>query len=54
MDNNDSAFYDRFVNIYFPHKFFTNEETFELIGQHETETGQLFDPSVKKEKRAKM
>jgi hypothetical protein len=27
--------------------YFTNEETFELIGQHETETGQLFDPSVK-------
>jgi hypothetical protein len=27
--------------------YFTNEETFELLGQHETETGQLFDPSVK-------
>ena len=27
--------------------YFTNEETLELIGQHETETGQLFDPSVK-------
>ncbi len=27
--------------------FFTNEETFELLGQHETETGQLFDQSVK-------
>jgi hypothetical protein len=28
--------------------YFTNEETLELLGQHETETGQLFDPSVKK------
>ncbi len=27
--------------------YFSNEETFELLGQHETETGQLFDPSVK-------
>jgi hypothetical protein len=27
--------------------YFTDEETLELIGQHETETGQLFDPSVK-------
>jgi hypothetical protein len=27
--------------------YFTNEETFELLGQHERETGQLFDPSVK-------
>jgi predicted AAA+ superfamily ATPase len=27
--------------------YFTNEETFELLGQHEAETGQLFDPSVK-------
>lgn len=27
--------------------YFTNEETFELLGQHETETEQLFDPSVK-------
>ena len=27
--------------------YFTNEETLELMGQHETETGQLFDPSVK-------
>ena len=27
--------------------YFTNEETLELLGQHETETGQLFDPSVK-------
>ncbi len=27
--------------------YFTNEETLELIGQHERETGQLFDPSVK-------
>ena len=27
--------------------FFTNEETLELLGQHEAETGQLFDPSVK-------
>ena len=27
--------------------YFTTEETFELIGQHETETGQLFHPSVK-------
>jgi hypothetical protein len=27
--------------------YFTNQETFELLGQHETETGQLFDPSVK-------
>ncbi len=28
--------------------YFTNEESLELFGQHETETGQLFDPSVKK------
>ena len=27
--------------------YFTNEETLELLGQHEQETGQLFDPSVK-------
>lgn len=27
--------------------YFTNEETLELLEQHETETGQLFDPSVK-------
>ena len=27
--------------------YFTNEETLELLGQHETETGQLFDHSVK-------
>jgi hypothetical protein len=27
--------------------YFTDEETLELLGQHETETGQLFDPSVK-------
>ena len=27
--------------------YFTNEETAELLGQHEAETGQLFDPSVK-------
>ena len=27
--------------------YFTDEETAELLGQHETETGQLFDPSVK-------
>ena len=27
--------------------YFTNEETLELLGQHETETGQLFAPSVK-------
>ncbi len=27
--------------------FFTNEETYELLGQHETETGQLFDKKVK-------
>ncbi len=26
--------------------YFTNEETIELLGQHERETGQLFDPSV--------
>jgi hypothetical protein len=26
--------------------YFTNEETLELLGQHETSTGQLFDPSV--------
>jgi AAA-like domain len=26
--------------------YFTDEETKELIGQHETETGQIFDPSV--------
>ena len=27
--------------------YFTNEETLELLNQHERETGQLFDPSVK-------
>ncbi len=27
--------------------FFTNDEVFELLGQHETETGQLFDEKVK-------
>jgi hypothetical protein len=27
--------------------YFTNEEVLELFGQHEAETGQLFDPSVK-------
>ncbi len=27
--------------------YFTNEEVFELIGQHETETGQLFETKVK-------
>ena len=27
--------------------YFTDTETLELLGQHETETGQLFDPSVK-------
>ena len=27
--------------------YFTNAEASELLGQHETETGQLFDPSVK-------
>ena len=27
--------------------YFTNEETFELLHQHETETGQLFDKKVK-------
>jgi AAA-like domain len=27
--------------------YFTHEETFDLLGQHETETGQLFDPKVK-------
>ncbi len=27
--------------------YFTNEEVFELLGQHETETGQLFDKKVK-------
>ena len=27
--------------------YFTNEETLELFNQHERETGQLFDPSVK-------
>ena len=27
--------------------YFTNEETRELLGQHETETGQLFDDKVK-------
>jgi hypothetical protein len=27
--------------------YFTNEETLELFAQHERETGQLFDPSVK-------
>jgi hypothetical protein len=27
--------------------YFTNEETRDLLGQHEQETGQLFDPSVK-------
>ena len=28
--------------------YFTDEETLELLNQHERETGQLFDPSVKK------
>jgi hypothetical protein len=28
--------------------YFTNDETAELLNQHERETGQLFDPSVKK------
>ncbi len=28
--------------------YFTNEETLELFNQHERETGQLFDPTVKK------
>jgi AAA-like domain len=28
--------------------YFTDEETIELLSQHERETGQLFDPSVKK------
>jgi hypothetical protein len=28
--------------------YFTNEETLELLNQHEIETGQLFEPSVKK------
>ena len=32
-------------NINIP--FFTKEETFELLGQHEEETGQLFDTKVK-------
>ena len=27
--------------------YFTDQETLDLLGQHETETGQLFDPSVK-------
>ena len=27
--------------------YFTDAETYELLGQHEAETGQLFDPSVK-------
>ncbi len=27
--------------------YFTNEEVLELLGQHETETGQLFEPKVK-------
>jgi AAA-like domain len=27
--------------------YFTDAEVYELLGQHETETGQLFDPSVK-------
>lgn len=27
--------------------FFTNDETYELLGQHETETGQLFEQKVK-------
>ena len=32
-------------NLHVP--YFTNEETLELLNQHERETGQLFDPSVK-------
>ncbi len=28
--------------------YFTNDEVFELLGQHETETGQLFDEKVKR------
>ncbi len=27
--------------------YFTQDEVFELLGQHETETGQLFDEKVK-------
>ncbi|MCB1194462.1 MAG: hypothetical protein H7A23_25315 [Leptospiraceae bacterium] len=27
--------------------YFTNQKTAELLGQHETETGQLFDKKVK-------
>ena len=30
-----------------PIAYFSNQEVFDLLGQHETETGQLFDPSVK-------
>ncbi len=30
-----------------PIPYFTNEETIELLGQHEQETGQLFEPAVK-------
>ena len=30
-----------------PVPYFTDEETFELLGQHETETGQLFEEKVK-------
>jgi AAA-like domain len=30
-----------------PIDYFSNQEVFDLLGQHETETGQLFDPSVK-------
>ena len=32
-------------NLHVP--YFTSQETLALLGQHETETGQLFDPSVK-------
>ncbi len=32
-------------NLHVP--YFTNEEVFELLGQHETETGQLFEEKVK-------
>jgi AAA-like domain len=30
-----------------PIGYFSNQEVFDLLGQHEAETGQLFDPSVK-------
>ncbi len=45
MDNNDSAFYDRFVNIKFPNKFFINEQNMKQymkINKMEQNDGNLY------------